>query len=60
MDKKKVGDRIAVKASECLGTPEAMGTIVEVEATHYVVHIDGDDPEWAGPVTFEGEVLIDQ
>lgn len=55
--KKSVGDRIVVKADAVLGTDEAMGTILEVEATHYVVHIDGDAPEWFGPVSFEGEVL---
>jgi len=52
-----IGDRIQVKANEVLGTDAAMGTIREIQANHYVVHIDGDLPEWDGPVSFEGEVL---
>ena len=51
------GDRIQVKAHEVLGTPAVMGTVREVTASHYVVHCDGDEPEWTGPVSFEGEVL---
>jgi len=55
--KLKVGARIKVLAHEVLGTPEAMGTVLEVNENHYIVHIDGDDPEWFGPVSLDGEVL---
>lgn len=55
-----VGERIRVKANAVLGTDEAWGTIREVHPNHYVVHVDGDDPAWSGPVSFEGEVMTDQ
>jgi hypothetical protein len=55
-----LGDRIQVKASEFLGTPAAMGTVVEVTDFGYQVHIDGDDPEWYGPVAVDGTVLIER
>lgn len=54
---KQVGDRIKVLAHAVLGTPESMGTILEVNSDHYIVHIDGDDPTWFGPVSLNGEVL---
>lgn len=55
-----VGERIRVKADKVLGTPEAWGTIMAVCDNHYIVHIDGDRPQWNGPVSFEGEVMTDQ
>jgi hypothetical protein len=57
MKTKNVGERICVKADPILGTPAAMGTIVEVLDNSYLVHIDGDDPEWFGPVSLNGEIL---
>ena len=57
IEKLKVGDRIAVNANEVLGTDAAMGTVIEVRANCYEVHVDGDDPEWHGPVSFAGDVL---
>jgi hypothetical protein len=56
----RVGDRLLVKASEFLGTPAAMSTVVEVTDFGYLVNIDGDEPEWFGPVTFDGDVLIER
>lgn len=53
------GDRIRVKADRVLGTPAAMGTIVEVTDFGYLVHIDGDDPEWYGPVTVDGTIIVE-
>ena len=66
----KKGDRIQVKASESLGTPAVMGTIRSVEAAigeglpaaglnYYIVHCDGDAPEWSGPVALDGTVMSD-
>jgi len=52
-------NRIKVKANAILGTPEAMATILETHSWGYTVHIDGDDPEWYGPVDKEGEVLTE-
>jgi hypothetical protein len=57
--KKHLGDRLEVKASAFLGSPAAMGTIVEVCDFGYQVHIDGDDPEWFGPVDVDGNVLLE-
>jgi hypothetical protein len=55
----RVGDRLLVNASEFLGTPAAMSTVVEVTDFGYLVHVDGDEPEWFGPVDFDGNVLIE-
>lgn len=55
--KLKKGARILVKADEILGTEEAMATVKKVHSWGYTVHIDGDDPEWDGPVNFAGEIL---
>lgn len=49
------GERIEVKEDLILGTPAAMATIVSIEEWGYYVRIDGDDPEWIGPVGFDGE-----
>lgn len=57
--KLKRGDRIKVQADEVLGTDEAMATVKEVYKWGYIVHIDGDDPEWDGPIDFDGNVLQD-
>jgi hypothetical protein len=54
-----VGGRLLVKASEFLGTPAAMATVREVIDVGYIVHIDGDAPEWYGAVAFDGTVLIE-
>lgn len=53
------GDRITVKANDVLGTDETMGTVRQVHEAHYIVHIDGDEPEWDGPVSHDGEVLCE-
>jgi len=53
----KVDDRIKVLANPILGTEETMGTILEVEDDHYLVLLDGDDPDWYGPVSFDGQIL---
>jgi len=57
--KLKVGDRLLVKASAFLGTLAEMSTVVEVTDFGYLVHIDTDAPEWFGPVTDDGTVLIE-
>jgi len=54
---KRKGDRILVKENKILGTPEAQASIKEVYSWGYDVVIDGDDPEWWGPVDKDGEVL---
>jgi len=56
---KKIGDKIEIQANEILGTPEAMATVKEVCDFGYMVHIDGDDPDWTGPVDFNGNVLCE-
>lgn len=58
MNTLKIGDRIVVKASKVLGTPEVGGTIQKVCDDHYIVHCDGDEPEWNGPVAHDGTVLV--
>ncbi len=55
----KAGQRITVNECDWLGTPEVMGTIRKVYKEHYIVHCDGDDPEWEGPVSFDGDVICD-
>jgi hypothetical protein len=59
--KKQIGERIQVLADKVLGTDAVMGTILEVnnKQRHYIVHCDGDDPEWAGPVNEDGHVLCE-
>lgn len=53
------GDRIVVKACPILGTPERMGTVMRVPAdrSFLMVHIDGDEVDWFGPVDLDGNVL---
>lgn len=53
----KVGNTITVMEDRVLGTPEASAEIVEVTDFGYMVIIDGDDPEWAGPIDFNGNIL---
>lgn len=53
------GDRITVKESAVLGTPEANATIVGFHKFGYIVHVDGDQPGWDGPVDFAGNVLLE-
>jgi hypothetical protein len=60
MSKLNVGDRLLVQASAFLGTLAEMSTVVEVTDFGYIVHIDGDSPEWNGPVDTEGHVLIER
>ena len=59
-ENKKPGDQIIVKENKILGTPEAKATIRSVEDYGYIVHVDGDDPEWDGPIDFEGNVLCEE
>ncbi len=58
-NKLHVGDRLLVKASAFLGTPEAWATVLWGIKGGYMVHIDGDDPDWYGPVDLDGTVLIE-
>ncbi len=57
MTKLSPGDRIQVLASAVLGTDAVMATVLSVESFGYIVHCDGDAPEWNGPVDFLGNVL---
>lgn len=59
MFKFKVGQFFPIPANPALGTPSAIGVILEVYSNCYVVHILGDDPKWSGPVTHQGEIVID-
>lgn len=55
--KKDVSDRVFIKADSVLGTPATWSTVKEVCDFGYMVHIDGDDPDWVGPVDFNGNIL---
>lgn len=57
--KKLVGEEITINANEFLGTEEANATVVQVDEKCYWVNIEGDDPEWVGPVDFDGNIIVD-
>jgi len=50
-------ERIEVKSNKVLGTPKAMATIIKETPWGYIVHVDGDDHEWYGPIDKEGNIL---
>lgn len=51
-------DRMWVKASKVLGTPETVATVIAVTDDFLMVICD-DDTDWVGPVALDGTVLTD-
>lgn len=56
---RKIGDRLKVLASQSLGTPETMGTILSVEDYYYAVSCDDDEAnQLPTAVDEDGTVMV--